>query len=155
MGIAAIDQQVFHRFASKDDVRAFNKHVKGMTEGEGAHIVCDMLRGPVFAAGLQCMARLGVNTSAGWQLESNCQYNSANLSVRQITVDHIHYETVEGANAATELYGNVFRPTVHEEIYAFEDLPRAMEEMHQNTQTGIPIVQVAKDLPDSVKGLVP
>jgi len=155
MGIASIDQQVFHRFASKDDVRAFNKHVKGMTEGEGAHIVCDMLRGPVFAAGLQCMARLGVNTSAGWQLETNCQYNSANLSVRQITVDHIHYETVEGANAATELYGNVFRPTVHEEIYAFEDLPRAMEEMHQNTQTGIPIVQVAKDLPDSVKGLVP
>ena len=155
LGIASIDQQTFHRFASRDDVKAFNKQVKGMTGGEGAHIVCDMLRGPVFSAGLQCMARLGVNVSAGWQLETACQYNSANLSVRQITVDHVHYETVEGANAATELYGNVFRPTVHEEIYGFEDLPRAMEEMHQNTQTGIPIVRVADQMPDSVQGLIP
>jgi len=155
LGIASIDQQAFHRFASRDDVKAFNKQVKSMTGGEGAHIVCDMLRGPVYAAGLQCMARLGVNVSAGWQLDTACQYNSANLSVRQITVDHVHYETVEGANAATELYGKVFRPTVHEEIYRFEDLPRAMEEMHQNTQTGIPIVRVAEQMPDAVKDLIP
>lgn len=155
LGIASIDQQAFHRFASRDDVKAFNKQVKSMTGGEGAHIVCDMLRGPVYAAGLQCMARLGVNVSAGWQLDTACQYNSANLSVRQITVDHVHYETVEGANAATELYGRVFRPAVHEEIYRFEDLPRAMEEMHQNIQTGIPIVRVAEQMPDAVKDLIP
>ena len=49
LGIETIDQKAFHRFASPDDVKAFNKHVKGMTGGEGAHIVCDMLRGPVFA----------------------------------------------------------------------------------------------------------
>ena len=78
---------------------------------------------------------------------------TANLSVRQITLDHIHFETVEACNAATELYGRVFRPTVHKEIYAFEDLPRAFEEMHKNTQTGIPIIRIADELPDSVKAL--
>ena len=50
---------------------------------------------------------------------------------------------VDGCRAATELYGRVFKPTVHREIYAFEDLPRAVHEMHLNTQTGIPIVRVA------------
>jgi NADPH:quinone reductase-like Zn-dependent oxidoreductase len=153
LGIESIDQTEFHRFADRDDVKAFNKHVKGMTAGEGAHIVCDMLRGPVYAAGLQALGRMGVNVSAGWQLDTACSYNSANLSVRQITLDHVHYETVDGSSAATELYGRVFRPTVHREIYAFEDLPRAMEEMHQNVQTGIPIVRVARDLPAGVEKL--
>jgi crotonyl-CoA carboxylase/reductase len=153
LGIESIDQTRYHRFASGDDVKAFNKEVKERTEGEGAHLVCDMLRGPVFPAGLAAMARLGVNVSAGWQLSINIGYNSANLSVRQITLDHVHFDTIDGSRAATELYGRVFRPTVHREIYAFEDLPRAMEEMHQNTQTGIPIVRVAKDLPASVRAL--
>jgi NADPH:quinone reductase-like Zn-dependent oxidoreductase len=155
LGIEAIDQTEFHRFADKDDVKAFAKHVKGLTAGQGAHVVCDMLRGPVYGAGLQCMARMGVNVSAGWQLDTACSYNSANLSVRQITLDHVHYETVDAANACTELYGRVFRPTVHREIYAFEDLPRAMEEMHRNVQTGIPIVRVARELPPSVSELAP
>ena len=155
LGIESIDQKAFNRFASSDDVRAFNKHVKLMTDGEGAHIVCDMLRGPLFDAGLACLGRMGVNVSAGWQLATSCTYNSANLSVRQITVDHTHYETIPGCNAATELYGTVFKPTVHEEVYAFEDLPRAMAEMHENTQTGIPIVRIASDLPASVTSLVP
>ncbi len=155
LGIESIDQQEFNRFASRDDVRAFSKAMKGLTGGEGAHIVCDMLRGPVFAAGLQVASRMGVNVSAGWQLDTANQYNSANLSVRQITLDHIHFETVEGSVAATELYGKVFRPTVHKEIYKFEDLPRAMEEMHQNVQTGIPIVRVADDMPEAVQKLIP
>ena len=126
-----------------------------MTGGEGAHIVCDMLRGPVFPAGLQVASRMGVNVSAGWQLDTMNKYNSANLSVRQITLDHSHFETVEGSAAATELYGKVFRPTVHKEIYKFEDLPRAMEEMHQNVQTGIPIVRIANDMPEAVQKLIP
>jgi NADPH:quinone reductase-like Zn-dependent oxidoreductase len=155
LGIEGIDQKAFNRFADRNDVKGFNKQVKKMTAGEGAHIVCDMLRGPVFPAGVACAARQGVNVSAGWQLEKKIAYDSAGLSVRQITLDHIHYETVEGCAAATELYGNVFKPTVHNEIYAFGDLPRAMEEMHQNTQTGIPIVRIADDLPDAVKSLVP
>jgi crotonyl-CoA carboxylase/reductase len=155
LGIESIDQKAFNRFTGRDDVKNFNKHVKGMTDGEGAHIVCDMLRGPVYAAGLAALGRMGVNCSAGWQLDTACNYNSANLSVRQITLDHIHYETVEACSAATELYGRVFRPTIHREIYKFEDLPRAIAEMHQNVQTGIPIVRVAEDLPDAVKGLVP
>ena len=67
--------------------------------------------------------------------------------------DHGH-DTIDGCNAATALYGTVYKPTVHEEIYAFADLPRALREMHQNTQTGIPIVRVAKDMPASVKGLI-
>jgi NADPH:quinone reductase-like Zn-dependent oxidoreductase len=153
LGIETIDQVAYHRFASGDDVKAFNKQVKAMTEGEGAHIVCDMLRGPVFPAGLAAQSRLGVNVSAGWQLSTNLNYNSANLSVRQITLDHVHFETIAGSHAATELYGRVFKPTIHREIYAFEDLPRAMEEMHQNVQTGIPIVRVAKELPESVRKL--
>lgn len=155
MGIESIDQKSFNRFARPDDAKAFNQHVKKMTGGIGAHLVCDMLRGPVYAAGLQAMARLGVNVSAGWQLDTKCNYNSANLSVRQITLDHSHYETLDGCNAATELYGRVFRPTVHREIYAFEDLPRAVHELHRNTQTGIPIVRVARELPASVARLVP
>ena len=155
LGIESIDQKAYNRFAGRDDVKAFSKEVKKLTGGEGANIVCDMLRGPVYAAGLAVLSRMGVNVSAGWQLDTACNYNSANLSVRQITVDHVHYETVPGCAAATELYGRVFRPTVHREIYKFEDLPRAISEMHHNVQTGIPIVQVAAELPDSVRHLVP
>lgn len=155
LGIESIDQREFNRFASRDDVKAFSKHIKGLTGGEGAHVVCDMLRGPVYTAGLAALGRMSVNVSAGWQLDTSCNYNSANLSVRQITLDHVHLETVEGCNAATALYGRVFRPTVHREIYAFPDLPRAMEEMHKNVQTGIPIVRVAEDLPKSVARLAP
>jgi NADPH:quinone reductase-like Zn-dependent oxidoreductase len=154
-GIVGIDQKQFNRFATKDDVKAFRKHVSGITKGEDMHIVCDMLRGPVFEAGLAVAAREGVNVSAGWQLSQVLTYNSTLMSVKQVTLDHTHYETVPGCAAATELYGRVFKPTVHNEIYAFEDLPRCFEEMHQNTQTGIPIIRVADEMPDSVKGLVP
>ena len=155
MGIDTIDQKEFNRFASRDDVQAFYKQMRAMTDGDGANIVCDMLRGPVSAAGLRVMSRQGVNVSAGWSLDTAVKYNSANLSVRQITLDHIHYESVEGCNAATALYGKVFKPTVHKEIYAFEDLPRAVEELHLNTQTGIPVVRVADDMPASVQALIP
>jgi NADPH:quinone reductase-like Zn-dependent oxidoreductase len=155
LGIESIDQREFNRFAGRDDVKAFSKYLKGLTGGEGAHVVCDMLRGPVFPAGLAALSRQGVSVSAGWQLDTSCSYNSANLSVRQITLDHVHLETVDGCDAATELYGRVFRPAVHREIYAFQDLPRAMEEMHKNVQTGIPIVRVAEDLPKAVAKLAP
>ncbi len=154
-GIEGIDQKAFNRFGSRDDVKAFSKAAKGLTGGEGMHIVCDMLRGPVFAAGFAVASRQGVNVSAGWQLDTRIQYNSAGASTKQLTLDHTHYETLVGCRAATELYGKVFRPTIHHEIYAFEDLPRAMEEMHANTQTGIPIIRVAQDLPESVAGLAP
>jgi NADPH:quinone reductase-like Zn-dependent oxidoreductase len=153
MGIEPIDQKQFNRFKSRDDVKAFSNHVKKATAGEGMHVVCDMLRGPVFEAGIVVAAREGVNVSAGWQLARECTYNSANLSVRQLTLDHTHYETVDGCKAATELYGSVFKPTVHKEIYAFQDLPRCMHEMFLNTQTGIPIVRVAKTMPASVQAL--
>jgi NADPH:quinone reductase-like Zn-dependent oxidoreductase len=153
MGIEPIDQKQFNRFKSRDDVKAFSNHVKKVTAGEGMHVVCDMLRGPVFEAGIVVAAREGVNVSAGWQLARECTYNSANLSVRQLTLDHTHYETVDGCKAATELYGSVFKPTVHKEIYAFQDLPRCMHEMFLNTQTGIPIVRVAKTMPASVQTL--
>ena len=71
-----------------------------------------------------------------------------------VTIDHTHYETVEGCTEATALYGSVFKPTVHHEVYAFEDLPRAMAEMHQNTLTGIPIIRVASEMPASVASLL-
>jgi NADPH:quinone reductase-like Zn-dependent oxidoreductase len=155
LGIETIDQLEYNRFAGRDDVKAFTKEVKKRTGGTGMHIVCDMMRGPVFAAGLAAASRHGVNVSAGWQLDTSVKYNSAGCSTKQVTLDHSHYETVIGSNAATELYGRVFKPTVHKEIYKFEDLPRAMAEMHANTQSGIPIVRVAQDMPESVKSLIP
>ena len=154
LGIGGIDQKQFNRFRGKDDVRAFANHTKKLTGGEQFHIVADMLRGPVFAAGLAVAAREGVNVSAGWQLSQVVEYNSTLMSVKQVTLDHTHYETVDGCWAATELYGSVFKPTVHKEIYAFEDLPRAFQEMQQNVQTGIPIVRVAKEMPASVQKLL-
>jgi NADPH:quinone reductase-like Zn-dependent oxidoreductase len=154
LGIQGIDQKGFHRFRGRDDVKAFAKEIRALTGGEGMHIVADMLRGPVFPAGLQALAREGVNVSAGWQLSQVVEYNSTLLSVKQVTLDHTHYETVDGCSAATELYGKVFKPTVHREIYAFEDLPRAFAEMQANVQTGIPIVRVAREMPESVQHLL-
>jgi NADPH:quinone reductase-like Zn-dependent oxidoreductase len=153
--ITGIDQKAFNRFASRDDVKAFRKHVAQITDGEDMHIICDMLRGPVFPAGFAVQARMGVNVSAGWQLSQVIDYNSTIASVKQVTLDHTHYETLIGIEAATEFYGRVFKPTVHEEIYSFSDVPRAFEEMHQNTQTGIPILRIASEMPDSVRSLVP
>jgi NADPH:quinone reductase-like Zn-dependent oxidoreductase len=155
LGIEGIDQKAFNRFASRDDVRAFRKEVRKITDGKDMQIVCDMMRGSVFQPGLVACSREGVNVSAGWQLGQRISYDSALLSLRQITIDHTHYETIDGCAAATELYGSVFKPTVHHEIYRFEDLPRAMHEMYLNVQTGIPIIQVADELPESVKKLVP
>jgi len=151
--VVGIDQKQFNRFAGRDDVKAFRKHVTQLTGGVDMHIVCDMLRGPVFPAGLAVAARESVNISAGWQLSQVVEYNSTLQSVKQVTLDHTHYETIFGCHAATELYGRVLRPTVHKEIYSFEDLGRAFHEMHQNTQTGIPIIRVAEEMPESVKAL--
>jgi len=153
-GIQGIDQMAFNRFAERGDVKAFIGECKTRTDGIGMHIVCDMLRGPVFAPGLACASRMGVNVSAGWQLSTAVDYNSAGASTKQITLDHTHYDTIEGCVEATALYGKVFKPTVHHEIYSFEDLPRAMAEMNENKMTGIPIIRVAKDMPDSVKELL-
>src|ERR1700712_2883759 len=66
LGIKGIDQKAFNRFKTKDDVKSFSKACKELTGGEGMHLVCDMLRGPVFEAGLTVAARCGVNVSAGW-----------------------------------------------------------------------------------------
>ena len=153
--VVGIDQLQFNRFASRDDVRAFRGEVRKLTDGADMHIVCDMLRGPVFGAGLAACARQGVNVSAGWQLSQQVTYNSTLMSVKQVTIDHTHYETIEGVEAATELYGSVFKPTVHHEIYRFEDLPRAMHEMQLNKLTGIPVIRVAKDLPEAVARIAP
>lgn len=154
LGIHPIDQKAYNRFASGDDIKAFNREVKRLTGGAGMHVVCDMLRGPCFPAGVACSARQGVNVSAGWQLSKVLEYDSAGASVKQLTLDHTHYETPIGCGAATELYGTVFKPTIHEEIYSFEDLPRAMAEMHHNTQTGIPIIRIADEMPASVKAIL-
>lgn len=154
LGIEPIDQKAYNRFAGRDDSKAFIKAVRGMTGGEGMHIICDMLRGPIFDAGFAVAAREGVIVSAGWQLTRDVSFNSAAASIRQITLDHTHYETIPGVEAATELYGSVFKPTIHREIYAFEDLPRSLVEMQEASQTGIPIIRVAKDMPQSVAHLI-
>ncbi|WAC73171.1 zinc-binding dehydrogenase [Roseateles sp. SL47] len=153
-GVISMDQNQYARFASKDDVKAFVKDCKALTDGEGMHVVCDMLRGPVFEAGLAVSARCGVNVSSGWQLSQSVEYNSTLLSVKQMTIDHMHYETAAGCEEATRLYGKVFKPVLHREIYAFEDLPRCMDDMHKNRQSGIPVVRVAREMPASVKGLL-
>lgn len=155
LGIVGIDQKQFNRFKSRDDIKAFGKYIEKLTGGEKMDIVCDMLRGPIWDAGLAAIGRQGVNVSAGWQLSKAIQYDSAGASVKQLTFDHTHYDTVVGCNACTALYGTVYKPTIHKEIYKFEDLPRCFDELEANTQTGIPIVRVASDMPASVKGLVP
>ena len=154
-GIVPIDQKAFNRFASRDDSKAFVKEIRSLTGGEGMHLVCDMLRGPIFDAGFAACSRQGVIVSAGWQLTRSVEFNSAAASIKQITLDHTHYDTIEGVEAATELYGSVFKPTIHSEIYSFEDLPRAITDMHKNTQTGIPIIRVAEEMPESVAALIP
>lgn len=154
LGIESFDQKKYNRFATAADIKAFQADVKQCTDGVGMHVICDMLRGPVFEAGLTVQARQGVNVSSGWQIAKKVSYDSANLSVRQITVDHMHYETIAGCHAATELYGSVFRPTVHREIYSFADVPRALKEMHDNVQTGIPIIRVPDRMPAAVAALV-
>lgn len=154
LGIESFDQKQYNRFATPADIKAFQADVKQRTDAVGMHVVCDMLRGPVFEAGLTVQARQGVNVSSGWQIAKKVSYDSANLSVRQITVDHMHYETIAGCHAATELYGSVFRPTVHREIYSFADVPRALKEMHDNVQTGIPIIRVPDRMPAAVAALV-
>jgi NADPH:quinone reductase-like Zn-dependent oxidoreductase len=154
LGIHGIDQKAFNRFASRDDVKAFSAEVRKLTGGANMHIVCDMLRGPVFEAGLTVAARCGVNVSAGWQLSQVVTYNSTLQSVKQVTIDHTHYETIDGCGAATELYGVVFKPTLHKEVYSFSDMPRAMHEMYLGTQTGIPIIRVAAQMPERVRRLV-
>jgi NADPH:quinone reductase-like Zn-dependent oxidoreductase len=154
-GIIGIDQKEFNRFSDRGGIKAFGKEVKRLTDGTAMHIVCDLLRGPVFDAGIAAAARSGVNVSAGWQLGTHVTYNSAGASTKQLTLDHTHYETLAGIDAATSLYGSVFKPTIHNEIYAFEDLPRAMVEMQANQQTGIPIIRVAEDMPASVQALIP
>jgi NADPH:quinone reductase-like Zn-dependent oxidoreductase len=153
LGIQGIDQMGYNRFRERDDVSAFRKDCSKLTGGRDFHIVCDMLRGSIFPAGLAVAAREGVNVSAGWQLSTQLSYNSALLSVKQITLDHMHYETIAGCEAATELYGKVFKPTIHREIYPFAELGRAFQEMHRNEQTGIPIIRVAAELPRSVARL--
>jgi len=154
-GIQGIDQRQYDRFTTREGLKAFRNHVRTLTDGTDMHIVCDMLRGPVFDAGIAVQARQSVNISSGWQLSQVLNYNSTLMSVKQVTLDHTHYETIQGCEAATELYGSVFKPTVHREIYAFADLPRAMHEMHEGTQTGIPIIRVADSMPESVKHLTP
>ena len=103
-GIVGIDQKAFNRFAGKDDIKAFGKEVKKLTDGEGMHIVCDMLRGPVFEAGFSASARQGVNVSSGWQLSQVISYNSTIASVKQVTLDHTHYETLIGCDAGSSTF---------------------------------------------------
>ena len=154
MGIHGIDQKRFNRFAHASDVRAFGAHITELTGGEKMHVVCDMLRGPVFEAGIAASAREGVNVSAGWQLEKRVSYDSAGLSVKQITLDHMHYETLAGVSACTQLYGRVFRPAIHREVYSFANLPKAFEDMEAGVQTGIPIIRIAEEMPDTVRSLL-
>jgi NADPH:quinone reductase-like Zn-dependent oxidoreductase len=154
MGIQPIDQNRYARFAGKEDIKAFVKDCKALTDGEGMHLVCDMFRGPLFEAGIAVAARCGVNVSSGWQLAQSVEYNSTLLSVKQMTIDHMHYETAAGCEEATHLYGKVFKPVLHHEIYAFEDLPRCMDELHKNQQSGIPVVRVAREMPASVQAIL-
>lgn len=155
LGITTIDQTRYNRFVGGADIKAFGQEVKRLTEGKGMHLVCDMLRGPVFAASMAASAREAVVVSAGWQLGKSIQYDSAGASVKQLTFDHTHYETIAGCAEATALYGKVFHPTIHKETYAFEDLPRALQEMHRNVMTGIPIIRVSQaQTPKAIK-LIP
>ena len=154
-GIEVIDQRSFNGFKTSDDLAAFRREIRARTSGAGMHLVCDMLRGAHFDAALTATARGAVVVSSGWQLGPQLSYNAALLSVRQITLDHAHIETRAGLAAAAHLFGAPLRPLVHDEIYDFSQLPRALQELQEGVHTGIPVVRVASDLPQSVRHLVP
>jgi NADPH:quinone reductase-like Zn-dependent oxidoreductase len=155
LGIQTIDQSSFERFVAKKDVIRFRGLTKKLTSGVGMHIVCDMFRGAMFEAGLAALARGGVDISSGWQLQNEVTYPSAALSLRQITLDHAHVETMYAPAAVLSLFGRVFRPLIHPEIYSFEELPRAIEELRRSEQNGLAVIRVARDLPGAVAPLVP
>ena len=124
---------------ARDDVKAFTKEVKQLTGGEGMHIVCDMLRGPVFEAGLAARRAHGRERQRrlAARHEDRLQLGRRSRSSRSpSTTPTTRRSTARGA--ATELYGRVFKPTIHREIYAFEDLPRVMAEMHAERPDGHP-----------------
>jgi hypothetical protein len=47
----------------------------------------------------------------------------------------------------------VFKPKIHDEVYSFDDLPRAFDEMEAGKHTGIPVVRVAEEPPAGVAGI--
>ena len=72
LGIEPIDQKAVQPLRQRATTsRPSTSDVKKLTGGVGMHIVCDMLRGPVFAAGSRRWRALGVNVSAGWQLDTS------------------------------------------------------------------------------------
>jgi NADPH:quinone reductase-like Zn-dependent oxidoreductase len=151
-GMISIDQHRFNRFASKEDRDAFKSYTRTLAEG-GMHIVADLHRGTVYDVGLSVLARGGVNVSAGWQLGPEVRYNSAQLSVRQISLVHTHYARVSECVAATEMYGIVFRPTIHPRVFTFDTLPDAFDAMQDGATDGTPIIQIATELPSEVEAL--
>ena len=63
-GIHGIDQKAFNRFATaRGRARVPGRGPQAHRTRVNMHIVCDMLRGPVFDAGLAVAARCGVNVS--------------------------------------------------------------------------------------------
>ena len=110
--------------------------------------------GPSTRPASQALARLGVNVSAGWQLDTKCTYNSANLSVRQITLDHIHFETVDGSQRRHRAVRHACssRPCTARSTRSRICRARCTR-CTRTTQTGIPIVRVARKLPESVARL--
>jgi len=152
-GITTIDQLRFNRFAAAGDVRLFAGFVRKLTASAGMHVVCDMFRGQVFKAGLAVMARGGVNVSAGWQLASEVAYNSALVSLKQITLDHAHVAAEGTEDAVTSLFGRVFRPAVHPTIYTFEELPLAIQDLKDGRHDGFAAIQVQDSLPESLQAL--
>jgi len=153
LGIRTIDQKEFNRFATDADIRRFGVRIRRMTRGTNMNIVCDMFRGRVFAAGLVAMSKEGVNISSGWQLDTNVNYNSSLLSLKQITLDHAHVETSLAAPAVASLFGRVLRPLVHPRIYSFAELPEAIDDLCHGRHEGFAAIQVAARLPEQLLAL--
>jgi NADPH:quinone reductase-like Zn-dependent oxidoreductase len=153
LGIRTIDQKEFNRFATDADIRRFGVHIRRITCGANMNIVCDMFRGRVFEAGLVAMAKQGVNISSGWQLDTNVNYNSSLLSLKQITLDHAHVETSLAAPAVASLFGRVLRPLVHPRIYSFAELPEAIDDACHGRHEGFAAIQVAARLPQQLLAL--
>ena len=65
-----------------------------------------------------------------------------------------HNYILNGHPVTTEFYGLVLNETVRDEIYDFEDLPCAIRELQNNTQTGIWIVRIAREMPGVVRSLI-
>ena len=119
------------------------------------HIVCDMLRGP--GVRRRSRRRRPARASTSAPAGSSARWSPTTrrcMSVKQVT--HRPHPLRDGRRAAarppSSTAGCSGRPCTRRSTPS-RTCRAAFHEMHENTQTGIPIIRIAEDMPAAVKGL--